>query len=38
MRDFEMINVSRAPQNRKLLYVNEDLRIVLMLLKAQKNH
>jgi hypothetical protein len=33
-----MINVSREPQNRSLLYVNEDLRIALILLKAQKNH
>ncbi len=32
-----MINVSREPQNRSLLYVNEDLRIVLILLRTQKN-
>ena len=38
MRYFEMINVSREPQNRNLLYVNEDLRIALTLLRAQKNH
>jgi hypothetical protein len=38
MRYFEMINVSREPQNRSLLYVNEDLRIALTLLRAQKNH
>jgi len=33
-----MINVSREPQNRSLLYVNEDLRIALILLRAQKSH
>jgi len=38
MRYFEMINVSREPQNRSLLYVNEDLRIALILLRAQKSH
>jgi len=36
--EFEMINVSREPQNRSLLYVNEDLRIALILLRAQKSH
>jgi len=38
MRYFEMINVSRELQNRSLLYVNEDLRIALILLRAQKSH
>ncbi len=38
MRYFEMTNVSREPQNRSLLYVNEDLRIALILLRTQKSH
>jgi hypothetical protein len=38
MRYFEMINVPREPQNRRLLYVNEDLKIASILLRAQKNH
>ena len=38
MRYFEKINVSKEPQNRSLLYVNEDLRIALTLLRAQKSH
>ncbi len=37
MKYFEMISISREPQNRSLLYVNEDLRIALILLRAQKS-
>ncbi len=38
MKYLEIINVSREPQNRSLLYVNEDLRITLTLLRTQKSH
>ncbi len=33
-----MINMPREPQNRRLSYVNEDLKITLALLRTQKSH